>query len=85
MPATILFTAERFLGRGDAALFKIDVEFALKNFVDDHFEVAATIALDQWAGAVNELRPTVLNQGAKFEPAAKLMYDFIAFDCFDHV
>ncbi len=56
----------------------------MKDFVDDDFEVAAALAFHEGTGAVDEFDPAVLDEGTELEPAAELVDNFVAFECFNH-
>src|SRR5689334_15179490 len=78
--------AESLFGFGDArALVAVDADLALLDFVDDHFKVAAAVAFDHGAGALDELNPAVLDEGAQLKAAAEFVHDFVALECFDHL
>jgi len=80
-----LFGAEGFLGFGDAgALFAVDADLALLDFINDDFQVTAAVAFNHGACALDEFDPAVLDQGAELKAAAHLVDNFIALECFDH-
>ena len=79
-----LFMPQRFVRFGNVAFIKINAHFSLKNFIQDHFHIIAAMTIHQRALTFNKLRQAVLYQGAELKASAKLVYNFVALDGFDH-